>query len=353
MSDKIFDRLEIGQNVFELIEFSLDRLMSDGQKIRGHYGVNVAKVREVVRMPKINRLSSRIKGVEGVFELRGIPIPAINLAVALGDERSEVDEDQQIIVTEFSMKRAGFIVSQTHRIRRVAWNKVLPPASDAGTCINGMTLIENNEFLFILDLERILSEIEGKNDLSKKAVIESKLASNIESLREYEHQKRQIPISPQMNTQMPGIAVQPPSGGIGRHPVILLIDDSNFILTSAKKSLETVGYKVVTASDGAAAKQILQGVISGEGNISHIDAVVSDVEMPRLDGLTLTKWIKETPELSEMPVILHTSLSGKANQEAGISMGANGYVVKNDIRHLVHLLSEILGYSPESSVVFG
>src|SRR5206468_10294084 len=106
-------------------------------------------------------VESRIKGVSGVFELRGIPIPAVDLCVALGDEESEPQPNHQIIVTEFSQKRAGFIVDSTHRIRRIAWDKVLPPSADAGTCINGMTLIENNEFLFILDLERILMQLEA------------------------------------------------------------------------------------------------------------------------------------------------------------------------------------------------
>ena len=83
-----FDRLEVGSNAFELIEFSLDRILPDGTVTTGLYGVNVAKVREVVRMPPINPLSSSIRGVAGVFELRGVPIPAINLAIALGDQKA-------------------------------------------------------------------------------------------------------------------------------------------------------------------------------------------------------------------------------------------------------------------------
>jgi two-component system chemotaxis response regulator CheV len=303
-------------------------------------------------MPKINRLSSRIKGVEGVFELRGVPIPAINLAVALGDENAAIHPDQQIIVTEFSMKRAGFIVSQTHRIRRVAWNKVLPPASDASSCINGMTLNENNEFLFILDLERILSDIDSKNDSSKQAAINNKLAADMISVGEFRQNlpgQRAMPVLQQSASTVSST----PSGPAASQqvPCILLVDDSNFILASAKKALEAVGFRVLPASDGAQAKNMLQQMINGDRSIPKIDAVVSDVEMPRLDGLTLTKWIKENPSLQDIPVILHTSLSGKANQEAGISVGANGYVVKNDIRHLLHLLSEIIGYIPQPNVV--
>src|SRR5438132_741827 len=102
-------QLEIGGSFFELIEFSLTR-RGRGKVIRGVYGVNVAKVREVVRLPRINPLSSRVKGIAGLFELRGVPIPAVSLSVALGDEETEQTAAQQVIVTEFSSKRAGFIV---------------------------------------------------------------------------------------------------------------------------------------------------------------------------------------------------------------------------------------------------
>ena len=154
--------LEGSPAVFELIEFSLDRHLSDGRLTPGRYGVNVATVREVVRMPTINPLASSTFGVAGVFELRGIAIPAINLALALGDRVAPITADQQIIVAEFRQKRAGFIVKATQRIRRTAWDKVLPPTADKHSCISGMALVEQSEFLFILDLEKVLQEIEAK-----------------------------------------------------------------------------------------------------------------------------------------------------------------------------------------------
>lgn len=154
---------EESSSIFELIEFSLDRKLPDGSVTIGKYGVNVSKVREVVRMPTINPLTSSIKGFAGVFELRGIPIPAINLASALGDGDAPIRKNQQIIITEFNAKRAGFIVNSTERILRISWDKVLPPTADKNTFISGMTLIENKEFLFILDLEGILDDLEVKS----------------------------------------------------------------------------------------------------------------------------------------------------------------------------------------------
>lgn len=318
------DRLALGQNHFELIEFSLVRHLDDGTTLTGIYGVNVAKVREVVRMPKINKLSSRIDGVAGVFELRGIPIPAINLAKSLGDKLAPIDPSQQIIVTEFSRKRAGFIVTSTHRIRRIAWEKVLPPAADSGTCINGMTLIENSEFLFILDLEKILMDIEGRSMAHLGQAFGEPMASRGR---------------PEGGAGSATRIANP--GSRGR---LLLVDDSSVILNSCKKALEMAGFTVEIAKDGAAGKSTIEEAGKRSPTKRPFDAVISDVEMPRMDGLTLTKWIREKSPFSTMPVILHTSLSSANNQSAGLAVGANGYVIKNDIKTLIELLGEIIGF---------
>jgi len=319
MSDDIRKlKLEVGSSCFELIEFALARRIR-GRLVRGIYGVNVAKVREVVRMPKINPLASRIKGVAGLFELRGIPIPAVNLSVALGDDEVEPQANQQIIVTEFSMKRAGFIVESTHRIRRVGWDKVLPPSADAGTCINGMTLIENNEFLFILDLERILLTLEGEN------------APGI--------------IAPSSHAAV-GAGHAQGAAGDAKGPRILLIDDSQFIRSGVRSALNRAGFRVTEAGDGAEGLRLLeQSVRDPEG---VFDLVVTDVEMPRMDGLSFTKRVRKNPDLAATPIILHTSLSGSANIAAGQSVGANGYVVKNDLRTLFEMMRGILGKQPHA-----
>jgi two-component system chemotaxis response regulator CheV len=329
MKDTSLDRLALGQNNFELIEFSLVRHLEDGSTVTGIYGVNVAKVREVVRMPKINKLSSRIDSIAGVFELRGIPIPAINLAKILGDKLAPIGPAQQIIVTEFSQKRAGFIVTLAHRIRRVAWDKVLPPAADSGTCINGMTLIENNDFLFILDLEKILLDLEGKSN----AFVTSGYDLSRGSLDGPNQNFRPTQLDAQGGRQ----ATAPFRGRL------LVIDDSQVILNSCRKALEAVGFTVELAKDGAAAKGILEEAARRNPERMPFDVVVSDVEMPRMDGLTLTKWIREKSHFRDLPVILHTSLSSSANEAAGIAVGANGYVIKNDIKTLVELLAEIIG----------
>lgn len=325
-SGSMFDGLEMVGNFFELIEFSLDRHMLDGKVKTGRYGVNVAKVREVVRMPEINPLASSIPGVAGVFELRGVPIPAINLAKALGDQNAPITADQQIIVTEFSKKRAGFIVKSTQRIRRIAWEKVLPPTADRHTCINGMTLVENNDFLFILDFEKVLLDIEELSGYSPS------LGENAD------HSGGKL-------GQSGNVQEVPPNGC---H--ILLIDDSNLILKNTSTCLKREGYQVTQASNGVQAKAILEESLSKHSGKPEFDAIITDVEMPKMDGLTLTKWIKQNSKLTPIPVILHTSLSGKANFESGKVVGANAYVVKNDMNTLIKLLKELnLSSSPSKA----
>ena len=303
-------RMDVGSNFLELIEFTLDRPLSDGSVKTGKYGVHVAKVREVVRMPAINPLVSKIDGVAGVFELRGIPIPAINLAVALGDAPVPVDQTNQIIVAEFSMKRAGFIVKGTQRIRRAAWDKVMPPASDRDTCISGMTLIEDNEFLFILDLEQILYRIESAAGF---------------------------------HDQSAGLFQPSPPNG----KTILLVDDSSFILSNASAVLESRGYQVLKSQTGKSAREVLQKM--SEEGAPDVDAVVTDVEMPELDGLSLTRWIKGQPSTSNIPVILHTSFTESRNAQAADEVGANAHIVKNDLVSLLAILDRLVVHGGDAA----
>jgi two-component system chemotaxis response regulator CheV len=307
-------QIEVGSNIFEIIEFTLDRRLPDGNINTGKYGVNVAKVREVVRMPKINPLASQIKGIAGIFELRGIPIPAIHLASALGDEEIPVSSTQQIIVTEFSLKRAGFIVKSTEKIRRMGWEKILPPTADKKACISGMTLIENNEFLFILDLEKILTEIEIRAGYGQMGEIYGQAAP----------QGGAIP--PQQEAR------------VLTGPKILLVDDSSFALSNTKNTLEKMGYRVITATDGEKAKNFLESAL--EKNTASVEMVISDVEMPKMDGLSLTKWIRAQPAFAKIPVILHSSLSGDASQRAGKQVGADDYVVKHDLGALREVVAK-------------
>jgi len=314
------ENFEIEGNYFELIEFTLVRQLNNGQRLVGRYGVNVAKVREVVYVPKINPLGSTVTGIAGIFELRGVPIPAVNLCRVLGDEKVEESPKQQIIVTEFSQKRAGFIVNSTNRIRRVAWEKVMPPSTDSSSCMTGMILVENNEFLFILDLERILAGIEGEGEV-------------------VEHEP---PVIEPNNTyggfSSPGLAPVAPNGYN-----IMVVDDSKLILQNLSRTLAHEGYRIVLAHDGAEALESLEHIASGHHPaFQRIDALVTDIEMPRLNGISLVTKLRTMPKYRKIPILLNTSLDGNASKDAAKRAGADGYVVKNDAYSIVEQLAKLL-----------
>lgn len=324
----LLGQIERGGSFFELIEFSLERTLPSGELITGIYGVNVAKVREVVHMPKINPLGSSIQGIAGIFELRGVPIPAINLCQVLGDQDAKISNEQQIIVTEFCNKRAGFIVSNTHRIRKVGWENVLPPSSDRNSCMSGMILIENNEFLFILDLEKILTNIEREQGYSR-AMLTNPLAEGID-----------VGVPPCMKT---GEFVHPTMGLASSEGNILLIDDSKLVLDNVGHALQQNGYRVLIAENGVEGIKRLHEVTEGQNrDFKRIDCIVSDIEMPLMDGLTMIKKIREQSQFQSLPILIHTSLSGKVSKTAAEDVGANDYIIKNDIRALLEKVAKLL-----------
>lgn len=303
--DEMENQIEIGGHYFELIEFTLVRQTATGEKILGTYGINVAKVREVVQMPKINPLSSRVPGIAGIFELRGIPIPAVNLCSVLGDQFNPITEDQQIIVTEFSQKRAGFIVHATNRIRRVTWDRVLPPAADSSSAITGMILIENNEFLFILDLETIIAVLEGAAH------------------------------GPKANSPQENAEYRYADSGLGQGgPGVLIVDDSNLILSNLSRALTQAGFQVALARDGLEALSILEQA----GSEQRIHAIVTDIEMPQMDGISLVSRVRNNPRLATTPIYLHSSLNHLGSKTLAEKAGANGYFVKNDLRTMIDTL---------------
>jgi two-component system chemotaxis response regulator CheV len=309
------NHFEVGGNYFELIEFSLHRNLPGGRVIKGNYGVNVVKVREVVHMPRINPLSSSVPGIAGIFELRGIPIPAVNLCMVLGDYNSPITTDQQIIVTEFSQKRAGFIVHSTNRIRRVTWDKVLPPSADSNSSITGMMLIEESEFLFILDLEKIIAGLESKAHGHHSMEAMHGLPQGLD------HEAHGQMLN--MNRNAPGI---------------LLVDDSNLILTNVSRALHHEGYRVILAKNGLEAIQKLdQSRGSGSPN-GPIHAIITDVEMPQMDGLTFISRVRQKREYDGIPIYLHSSLGDTGSRDLGEKAGANGYLVKNDVLTIIETL---------------
>ncbi|MBX9838203.1 MAG: chemotaxis protein [Silvanigrellaceae bacterium] len=320
---------QVGSNVFELIEFTATKtsaVTSSDRKTPILYGVNVAKVREVIRLPTIVPCLTNAPEVLGVFNLRGAPIPAIHLAKALGYDDEVVTPTSQVIVTEFSSRKAGFVVAGTRRIRRVSWDKVLPPSSDAFNTITGMMLIENQDFIFILDFERILLDIESRSggQGTSSFAIDNPVNSN--------QNTGMASTSPGNNNN---------SQNNSKRPLILVVDDSPTARRAICELLRGMQLDIIEYTNAEAAWQDLSNSEPGS-DLSKVQLIVSDVEMPKLDGYSFVKRIRGSEKLKKMPIILHSSLTGDVNKERAKQAGADAYVGKLNRKEIVEALKAAL-----------
>ena len=335
--------LQVGSNLFELIEFTVT-IKGDENPVETRegatplaptvYAVNVAKVREVIRLPTIVPCLSSCDEVLGVFNLRGMPIPAIHLAKALGYKAEPVTSSCQLIVTEVSRRLAGFIVSNARRIRRVSWDRVLPPSSEAFNAITGMMLVEKNEFIFILDFERLLLDIEGRNGKGGGFSIPALgSAGGSFSNEGFSHAPQHILGS------LSGPGVAPGARAAGRTKTVVVVDDSTTARQALCEMIRGLQLPILEFTNG---EQAWAALSQAGTDISDTHILISDVEMPRLDGYSLVKRIRNDDNLKYLPIILHSSLTGEVNRERAKAAGADAYVSKFNHHEIVSALETAL-----------
>ncbi|MEY3904079.1 MAG: hypothetical protein RL189_3385 [Pseudomonadota bacterium] len=316
MSDSFGMRqIPVGSNLFELIEFTLTRSQPANPLLAEEtsteelnplseptlFGVNVAKVREVIRLPHLEPALGGRREILGLFHLRGIPVPAIHLSAALGFSQEPVSPAAQVLVTEFSGRLTGFVVAGARRIRRVSWEEVIPPQKELIGGITGMMLDEKQRFIFILDFEKVLSDLESDGTSTA-----SPLATRYQGPELLKAQQVVLPVVAQ---QM---------------PVVLIVDDS----PTARKALQEIvgGFScsVIECGDGEQAWQ--ECLRLNARGIPFM--VISDIEMPRLDGYSFARRVKTDGRFSQTPFLLHSSLSGQANRERAMASGADAFIGK-------------------------
>lgn len=280
----------VGQNRMELLLFYLN-----GRKQR--YGINVFKVKEVLQCPHLTVMPKLHRFVRGVAHIRGQTVSIIDLGMATGAPRIEDLSKAFVIIAEYNRSVQGFLVSAVDRILNMNWSAILPPPKGVGKQ-NYMTAVTeiDGELVQILDVERILDEISPIKTEVSDAVIESAVATNKEI-------------------------------NAGELPV-LVADDSSVARRQVQKSLETIGMKSILAKNGKEALDILDEYAKKGPIEEQILMVISDIEMPEMDGYTLTASIRNDPRLKSMEVILHTSLSGIFNQAMVKKVGANNFIAK-------------------------
>jgi len=306
--------LETGANELEIIDFRMFELLDDGSIYEWILGVNVAKVKEVIFKPKeIVKAPGLPPEAEGLAKIRDQMVPIINLAKWM-KIKEPPNAGRYVIIMEFLREITGIIVHEAKRIRRIRWVDIKrPPKSideKLGGKVIGVIEIEDNKLLLLLDFEGILDEL---------GMI--KIFGIDETAQTVQKVERK-----------------------GRFR-ILILDDSPVARRIIRKILESDGHTVFEAQNGIEAWQMLHQWLeeakrTGKDITDYVQLIVSDIEMPGMDGLTFTRKVKEDPELSKIPVIINTSLSDKANVDKSRFVGADAHLVKFDAPDLIKLVHE-------------
>ncbi|MCF1182935.1 chemotaxis protein CheV [Marichromatium gracile] len=296
----------VGQNRMELLLFHLG-----GDQT---FGINVFKVREVIARPKLQQLPGASAIVRGVATIRDRTVSIIDLAQAIGFvDRPVDDSDAKVIVTEFNRSVQGFWVSAVDRIVNVNWETVKPPprGTEQESYLVAVTEVEGR-LVQIIDVERVFAAINQlKEDVSET------------TLERAEH--------------------------IDHHKSILVVDDSMVARKQIERAIGEIGFQVETRSDGRAALDFLEELAETGAVSDTIEMVISDIEMPRMDGYTLTRKIRDNSKLKDLPVVLHSSLSGQFNADMVKRAGADDFLPKFDPDELAAMVMKHGGRPADNS----
>ncbi len=309
MSSSKKDVLQVGTNELELVDFRIFK-EEKGKIYEGIYGINVSKVREIIKYPKLTELPGVPDFIEGIFDLRGVVIPVVNLAKWMGIETPENKEiHPRVIIAEFNNILIGFVVHEAKRIRRINWSDIEPASFSSGvgaldkSKITGVTRIENDEVLLILDLESVVEDLGFYQPDIESEVI---------------------------NETFSGMA--------------MVLDDSMTARKIVKDALQKMGFTVVEAKDGQEALEKLDELYNTYGDRlpDELKIIVSDVEMPRMDGFHFAAKVKDDPRFKDIPIVFNSSISDHFSEERGREAGGEGYMVKFDANVFYSEISKIV-----------
>lgn len=290
--------LESGTNEVELLVFRVGEI---------RLGVNVAKVREVLTQQTIVRTPQAHPSVLGCFRVRNLVVPCVSLRKHLGIEPQEIPSCK-LILTEFNRSQTAFVVDEVERIHRLNWGQIATiPAlvASAESPVTGVATIEGR-LVSILDFEAILADVCGQ---TMEPIIGGQSVSEIRSSRR-----------------------------------LVLVDDSPNVRKTITTTLRNNGYVHVTAFENGrlAWEWLEQQLAAGKPPAEIADVLITDVEMPMMDGLHLTRRIKEHAQLKQLPVVLFSSIMTPDNQKKGTAVGADAQLTKPEFGRLVEIVDELL-----------
>ncbi|MBL0284491.1 MAG: chemotaxis protein CheV [Zoogloea sp.] len=298
-----------GTNKLEILLFTLGADPRTGR--RETFGINVFKVREVMRTPPITAAPDMPSSVEGMVSLRGVLVPVVDLAKYAG---MGTDSPREImIVTEYNGHTQGFLVEAVDTILRLDWSQMrVPPdmlTANLGGLVTAVTELPGPKLVMLLDVEKVLSETTRYDD--------EFLFKGIEP-----------------------IVVEEPL-------TVYFADDSSVARKQIERTLDALGVRYVGSVNGRQAWTELEKVASYASSSGRkvkdlVALILTDVEMPEMDGYILTKRIKTDPRFEGVPVIMHSSLSGMSNQQLGRSVGVDEYVAKFEPQRLAEVLRRLI-----------
>lgn len=290
--------LESGTNELEVLEFTLGD---------NHYGINVAKIREILQYMPVTPVPNTHPSVEGIFMPRDTMITVINLKNCLN--LPQTDEKGLFIITNFNKLNVAFHVDQVIGIHRVSWENIIKPdetlTGEHGSAATGVIKMDDR-LIVILDFEAIVASISPQTGL------------RVNDIDEMEARDRS-------------------------DATILIAEDSALLSKLITECLKKSGYtNLIVEENGQEAWDVIEAM-QAKGDITkHLDCIITDIEMPLMDGHRLTKLVKSDAELRDIPVIIFSSLVNEEMRKKGEQLGADAQLTKPEIGKLVEAIDKLI-----------
>ncbi|AYA75228.1 chemotaxis protein CheV [Bacillus sp. Y1] len=290
--------LESGTNELEIVEFSIGK---------NKFGINVIKVKEIINPVQVTQVPHSHPHVEGIIELRGEVLPVVNVANALGFPPSQSPEQDKFIVAEFNKQKIVFHVHTVTQIHRISWDQIEKPSEmyqGPESQIIGVVKL-HGEMILLLDFEKIVVEINPETGINVQQV--KKLGQRERSTKK-----------------------------------LVVAEDSPLLRKLLHDTLNEAGFtNIEFFENGKDALQYLEAITSQGKNITdEVQLVITDIEMPQMDGHHFTRRIKENSQIAKLPVIIFSSLITDDLRHKGQMVGANAQVSKPEIAELVQLIDK-------------
>ncbi|WP_391558384.1 chemotaxis protein [Robertmurraya sp.] len=290
--------LESGTNELEIVEFSIGK---------NKFGINVIKVKEIINPVQVTQVPHSHPHVEGIIELRGEVLPVVNVANALGFPPSQSPEQDKFIVAEFNKQKIVFHVHTVTQIHRISWDQIEKPSEmyqGPESQIIGVVKL-HGEMILLLDFEKIVVEINPETGINVQQV--KKLGQRERSTKK-----------------------------------LVVAEDSPLLRKLLHDTLNEAGFtNIEFFENGKDALQYLEAITSQGKNITdEVQLVITDIEMPQMDGHHFTRRIKENSQMAKLPVIIFSSLITDDLRHKGQMVGANAQVSKPEIAELVQLIDK-------------